>query len=64
MVGIIALGRLREVPVYVGDKVVEQEQMTIGWSADHRVVDGATVAKAAKVAEGWLQDVERVKEDV
>ena len=63
MVGIVGLGRLRETPAFQGDKIVKQEQMTLSWSADHRVIDGATVAKAAKVAEGWLQDVERVKKD-
>ena len=64
MVGIVGMSRLREVPVFSGDKIVKQEQMMLSWSADHRIIDGATVAKAARVVEDWLQDVGRVKEYV
>ena len=64
MVGIVGMSRLREVPVFREDEIVKQEQMILSWSADHRVIDGATIAKAASVVEGWLQDVGRVKKYV
>ena len=59
MVGIVAMGRIREVPVFSKDEqgrdqIVKLEQMTLSWSADHRIIDGATVAKAAKAVEGLL----------
>ncbi|KAK5217819.1 hypothetical protein LTR72_009482 [Exophiala xenobiotica] len=68
MVGIVGVGRLREVPVFVKDaqgtdQILKREQMTLSWSADHRVIDGATAARAAKAAETWIQDVEKVKEE-
>ena len=48
MVGIIGLGRVR--------KVNSRLEMTISWSADHWVIDGASVAKAAKFLETILQE--------
>ncbi|KAK5704906.1 hypothetical protein LTR97_002017 [Elasticomyces elasticus] len=61
MIGIVAIGQLREVPAFDGAKIVRQEQMTLSWAADHRVVDGATVAKVAKATQLWLQDTEHVR---
>ena len=67
MVGIVGVGRLREVPVFVKDRqgkdqIVKREQITLSWSADHRIIDGATAARAAKAAETWIQDIAKIKE--
>lgn len=65
MVGIIGLGRIREVPVFRkdghgNDQIVKEEQMTLSWSADHRIIDGATVARAAKAVEISIQGIEEI----
>ncbi|KAL8634310.1 MAG: hypothetical protein Q9228_008096 [Teloschistes exilis] len=55
-VGILGLGRARTVPGFDDDgKVVRKEVMHMGWSADHRVVDGATVARCAEEVRGWVE---------
>ncbi|KAI4117647.1 MAG: hypothetical protein LQ338_007510 [Usnochroma carphineum] len=62
-VAILGLGRRRVVPAFADDdddgegngvgegrgKVVRKEVMCFSWAADHRVVDGATVARCADV---------------
>ncbi|KAK4888960.1 hypothetical protein LTR27_012181 [Elasticomyces elasticus] len=64
MIGTVAIGQLREVPAFNGGEIVRQEHMTLSWAADHRVVDGATLAKAAKAAQLWLQDTEHVRHEM
>ncbi|KAK3650413.1 hypothetical protein LTR56_006392 [Elasticomyces elasticus] len=64
MIGIVAIGQLREVPAFNGGDIVRQAHMTLSWAADHRVVDGATVAKAAKATQLWLQDTEHVRHEM
>ncbi|OAP65166.1 hypothetical protein AYL99_01138 [Fonsecaea erecta] len=63
MVGILGVGRAQNVPVFTTDEhgvehVVKQEQVVLSWSADHRVLDGATVAKAAEVVGSLIQNAE------
>lgn len=55
---IMGMGRVKAVPIFAEDgKSVERaEMMGVSWSADHRVVDGATMARAAKVVQGLLED--------
>jgi 2-oxoisovalerate dehydrogenase E2 component (dihydrolipoyl transacylase) len=53
MVAILGVGRAQQVPVFTRDPhgaevVAKQEQVVLSWSADHRVLDGATVARAAE----------------
>lgn len=65
MVGIVGLSRIREVPAFRkddqgNDQIVKEEQMTLSWSADHRIIDGATVAKAAKLVESSIQGIEEI----
>ncbi|OAL46319.1 2-oxo acid dehydrogenase acyltransferase [Pyrenochaeta sp. DS3sAY3a] len=52
MVAILAIGRASNELVFQdmnGKKeLVERPQVTLSWSADHRVLDGATVAKCAQ----------------
>lgn len=72
-VAIGALGKLQVVPRYMNkfgkpatvDEVMEHKAevhpitiMNISWSADHRVVDGATVAKFSNVWKNYLEHPE------
>lgn len=44
-VAIVAIGRMQQVPRLRGDgSFVNSSVMTVTWGADHRVIDGATVA--------------------
>ena len=53
---ILGVGRSRVIPAF-DDKgaVVKREECVLSWSADHRVVDGATVARCAEVVKGLLE---------
>ncbi|CAO3703674.1 unnamed protein product [Rhizopus stolonifer] len=42
---ICALGRIQRLPRYEGQMVVPKQIMPVSWSADHRVIDGATIAR-------------------
>jgi pyruvate dehydrogenase E2 component (dihydrolipoamide acetyltransferase) len=42
---ILGIGRVRRVPVFVDDKVVAQDEITLSLTFDHRIVDGAPAAK-------------------
>ncbi|KAL8387634.1 hypothetical protein RB595_009777 [Gaeumannomyces hyphopodioides] len=49
-VAILGIGRVRAVPAFdEHDKIVKRHVCNFSWCADHRVVDGATVARAAGV---------------
>ncbi|KAK0672875.1 2-oxoacid dehydrogenases acyltransferase-domain-containing protein [Cercophora samala] len=55
-VAILGIGRMRTVPAFgEGDRVVKKEICNFSWSADHRVVDGATMARAAEVVRGIVE---------
>lgn len=65
MVGIVAVGQARSVPVFETDEdgienVVKREEVILSWSADHRVIDGATVARCAKVVDELLKNFELI----
>lgn len=56
-VAILGLGRVRDVPAFdEQDNVVKRRVCNLSWSADHRVVDGATIARAAEVVRGFLEE--------
>ncbi|CAM1506765.1 Fc.00g064060.m01.CDS01 [Cosmosporella sp. VM-42] len=56
-VSILGIGRLRTVPAFdENDKVVKKEVCNFSWSADHRVIDGATMARAAEVVRRIVQE--------
>ena len=70
-VAIGAFGRNQVVPKYVDDRGVQASSadiyggrarvapvtvMNASWSADHRVVDGATVAKFSNVWKGFIEN--------
>jgi len=63
MVGIVGIGRVTETPVLMRneggtEQIVKRERVVLSWSADHRVLDGATVAKAAKALEEVFSNAE------
>lgn len=63
MTAILAIGRATHVPAFATDihgeeKIVKKEQVTLSWSADHRVLDGATVARCAQSVGSWLENID------
>lgn len=55
-VGILGLGKTRIVPAFdEQDRVVKREILNFSWSADHRVVDGATMARMAERVRGFVE---------
>ncbi|CAE7010988.1 hypothetical protein P3342_003333 [Pyrenophora teres f. teres] len=58
-VGILGIGRARVVPAFGQDgELIKREECVFSWSADHRVVDGAYVARAAEEVRKCLEGVE------
>lgn len=59
-VAILGIGRMRTVPAFSTlpgeeDRIVKKQICNFSWSADHRVVDGATMARAAEVVRGIVE---------
>lgn len=55
-VAILGIGKKRVVPAFdEAGNVVKGEVMNLSWSADHRVVDGATVARCAEVVRAFVE---------
>ena len=54
---ILGVGKIKTVPVFAEDGETLQKAEVVGmsWSADHRVVDGATMARMASVVQGYLE---------
>ncbi|KAH7159408.1 2-oxoacid dehydrogenases acyltransferase-domain-containing protein [Dactylonectria estremocensis] len=62
MTAIVAVGKVEQVPVFEtgedgNDGIVKRDRAVLSWSADHRVLDGATVARCAQQVEKWLADI-------
>jgi len=58
-VAILGIGKIRTIPAFNEAKqIVEKQVANFSWSADHRVVDGATMARAAEVIRGFVEDPE------
>ncbi|EKG19405.1 Biotin/lipoyl attachment [Macrophomina phaseolina MS6] len=59
-VGILGVGRARAVPAFGEDgvTVVRRDECVFSWSADHRIVDGATAARCAEEVRRLLEGVE------
>ncbi|KAH8179845.1 2-oxoacid dehydrogenases acyltransferase (catalytic domain) domain-containing protein [Sarocladium implicatum] len=56
-VSILGIGRMRTVPAFdEKDNVVKKQVCNFSWSADHRVVDGATMARAADVVRKVVEE--------
>lgn len=55
-VAIVALGKVQALPRFdTHGQVVQQQLMTASWSGDHRVIDGATMARFSNTWKGYLE---------
>ncbi|KAF2856245.1 hypothetical protein T440DRAFT_439098 [Plenodomus tracheiphilus IPT5] len=58
-VGILGIGRAKVIPAFgANGELVKREECVFSWSADHRVVDGAYVARAADEVRKCIEGVE------
>lgn len=56
-VAILGMGKIRTIPAFDEEgQVVKKQVSNFSWSADHRVIDGATMARAAEVVRGFVED--------
>lgn len=56
-VAILGVGKARMVPAFnEQDQVVKREIVNFSWSADHRVVDGATMARMAERVREFVEE--------
>lgn len=56
-VGILGIGRMRTVPAFDQDEnLVKKQVCNFSWSADHRVIDGATMARAGEVVRSVVEE--------
>ncbi|KAI1466852.1 2-oxoacid dehydrogenases acyltransferase-domain-containing protein [Daldinia caldariorum] len=56
-VAILGVGRMRTVPAFDDqDNIVKKQVCNFSWCADHRVVDGATMARAAGVVRKIVEE--------
>lgn len=59
--GLLGVGRTKTVPVFAGatsgreDKAVKGLRTNFSWSGDHRIIDGATMAKMAETVKGYIE---------
>jgi 2-oxoisovalerate dehydrogenase E2 component (dihydrolipoyl transacylase) len=54
---ILGMGKMRTMPVFGPDgQVIAKQVVNFSWSADHRVIDGATMARAAEVVRGFVEN--------
>ncbi|KEZ39156.1 hypothetical protein SAPIO_CDS10563 [Scedosporium apiospermum] len=63
MTAIVAIGKAEEVPVFAVDSdgnesIVKKTKAVVSWSADHRILDGATVARCAQQLALWLENID------
>jgi 2-oxoisovalerate dehydrogenase E2 component (dihydrolipoyl transacylase) len=56
-VAILGMGKMRTIPAFDANGTVVKKQIcNFSWSADHRVIDGATMARAAEVVRSFVED--------
>lgn len=56
---ILGIGKLRTIPAFdAHGNVVQKQVINFSWSADHRVIDGATMARAAEMVRGYIENPE------
>jgi 2-oxoisovalerate dehydrogenase E2 component (dihydrolipoyl transacylase) len=56
-VAIVALGKVQSLPRFdAAGNVTAQKIMTISWSGDHRVIDGATMARFSNTWKAFLEN--------
>lgn len=62
---IMGIGKIKPTPVFADDGSLRKADiMTMSWSADHRVVDGATMARMATVVQSYLEQPESMMVDM
>lgn len=60
-VAILGVGRIRTVPGFDDqNQIVKRQVCNFSWSADHRVVDGATMARAADVVRQLVEQPDTI----
>ncbi|KAL2043550.1 hypothetical protein N7G274_003857 [Stereocaulon virgatum] len=56
-VAILGIGKLKTIPAFDDqDHVIRKEVMNFSWSADHRIVDGATMARMAERVRAFVEE--------
>ena len=56
-VAILGIGKVRTIPAFDDrDRVIKKQVMNFSWSADHRVVDGATMARMAERVRAFVEE--------
>ncbi|KAL4807976.1 2-oxoacid dehydrogenases acyltransferase-domain-containing protein [Aspergillus unguis] len=65
MVGIVGVGKVDDVATFIRDEhgneqLVKRQKTVLSWSADHRVLDGASVARCAESVSTILENVDGV----
>ncbi len=56
-VAILGVGKARSIPAFdEQESVIKKEVMNFSWSADHRVVDGATMARMAERVRAFIEE--------
>lgn len=56
-IAILGIGRARLIPAFdEHERVVKKSVMNFSWSADHRVVDGATMARVAERVRTFIEE--------
>lgn len=54
---ILGIGKVRTIPAFSENgKLVRKEICNFSWSADHRIIDGATMARAGEVVRGFIEN--------
>jgi 2-oxoisovalerate dehydrogenase E2 component (dihydrolipoyl transacylase) len=56
-VAILGIGKAKTIPAFDDqDHVIRKEVMNFSWSADHRIVDGATMARMAERVRAFVEE--------
>jgi len=56
-VAILAIGRMRKIPSFnEKNEVIPKNIVELSWSADHRVIDGATIAKFSNLIKNYIEN--------
>ena len=56
-VAILGIGKTKSIPAFdEQDRVVRKNVVNFSWSADHRIVDGATMARMAELVRGYIEE--------
>ena len=55
-VAIVALGKIQDLPRFNSDnQIISRKIMSVSWSGDHRVIDGATIARFNNCWKAYLE---------